>query len=128
MAKLLYKDESYVIQGIAYDIYKRFRNRHKEKIYHNAFYLGIKEKGLIVGKEKRIDIRYHGKKVGIYIPDLVVENKILIELKAKPFIHKDDIKQLWYYLKCSSYQLGYLINFGASNGIQLIRRIHTKKI
>ncbi len=127
MAKLLYKQESYVIQGVAFDIYKKFRNRHKEKVYQNSFYYGLKDKNLKVEKEKRIDIFYNGRKVGTYIPDLVVENKIIVEVKVKPKLTQDDIKQFWYYLKSSNYNVGYLINFGTSNGVQIIRRIYGKK-
>jgi len=127
MAELLYKQESYIIQGVAFDIYKKFRNRHKEKVYQNSFYYGLKDKNLKVEKEKRIDIFYNGRKVGTYTPDLVVENKIIIEVKVKPKLTQDDIKQFWYYLKSSNYNVGYLINFGASNGVQIIRRIYGKK-
>lgn len=124
MAKLLYKEESYIIQGIAFDIYKKFRNRHKEKIYQNSFYLGLKDKGLNVEKEKRIDILYDNKKVGAYTPDLAVNNAIFIELKVKPRLTQEDIRQFWYYLKASGYRLGYLINFGAPNGVQITRKIY----
>jgi len=122
--KLLYKEESYIIQGMAFDIYKQFRNRHKEKIYQNSFYSGLINKKLKVEKEKQIDIYYNGRKVGTYIPDLVVDNKILIELKTKPRLTQDDVKQFWYYLKSSNFKVGYLINFGAPNGVQIIRRIY----
>jgi len=127
MVELIYKQESYIIQGVAFDIYKKFRNRHKEKIYQNSFYSGLKDKGLNVEKEKRIDILYSNKKVGTNTPDLVVNNAIFIELKVKPRITQEDIRQFWYYLKASGYRLGFLINFGASNGVQIIRRIYGKK-
>ncbi|MDO8735380.1 MAG: GxxExxY protein [Elusimicrobiota bacterium] len=122
--KLLYKEESYIIQGVAFDIYKKFRNRHKEKIYENAFYCGLINKGLKTDKEKRIAVNFDGKKVGTYIPDLVVESKIIIELKVKPKITSDDIKQFWYYLKNSEYKVGFLINFGASGGVEIIRKVY----
>jgi len=128
MAELLYKKESYIIQGVAFDIYKKFRNRHKEKVYQNSFYLGLKDKELNVEKEKRFDILYENKKVGTYIPDLVINNIIFVEIKVKPQLTQDDIKQFWYYLKVSGYKLGYLINFGASNGVQIIRRIYAPKM
>ncbi len=124
MVELLYKQESYIIQGVAFDIYKQFRNRHKEKIYQNSFYLGLKNKGLNVEKEKRIDILYDNKKVGTYTPDLVVNDIIFIELKIKPKLTQEDVKQFWYYLKTSGYRLGYLINFGSLNGVQIIRKIY----
>jgi len=128
MAELLYKKESYIIQGVAFDIYKKFRNRHKEKVYQNSFYLGLKDKELNVEKEKRFDILYENKKVGTYIPDLVINNIIFVEIKVKPQLTQEDIKQFWYYLKVSVYRLGYFINFGASNGVQIIRRIYAPKM
>ena len=124
MGKLLYKRESYIIQGVAFDIYKKFRNRHKEKVYQNSFYLALKNEGLNVEKERRIDILYNGKKVGTYIPDLVVNNAIFIELKVKLTLAQEDIRQFWCYLKVSDYRLGYLINFGKPNGVQIIRKIY----
>ena len=74
MTELVYKQESYIIQGIAFNIYKNFRNRHKETIYHNSFYWELKGKNLKVEKEKRIDVYYNDKKVGVYVPDLIVED------------------------------------------------------
>jgi len=82
--KLLYQEESYIIRGLAFEIYKLFRNNHKELIYQNTFYLGLKQKGLKIEREKRINVYYDNNKVGSYMPDLVVNNNILIELKAKP--------------------------------------------
>lgn len=123
-AKLLYKEESYIIQGGAFEIYKQFRNRHKEKIYSVALIEYLKNKGLKLLREKQISIYFQNKKVGVYIPDIVVNDCILVELKCKPRLTHDDIKQFWYYLKCSDYRVGYLMNFGTSNGVQIIRRVY----
>ena len=79
MGDLLYKEESYLIRGVAFDIYKQFRNSHKEKIYRDSFFLGLLGKGLKPEKEKRLDIFYNNKKVGTYVPDLVVNDEIFIE-------------------------------------------------
>lgn len=124
MNKLLYKDESYIIQGGAFEIYKQFRNRHKENVYQRALVEFLKEKGLSTEKEKQIPIYFQNKKVGIYIPDIIINNRIFIELKCKTKLTRDDIKQFWYYLKCSNYKVGYLINFGALGGVQIIRRVY----
>ena len=123
-AKLLYKEESYTIQGGAFEVYKQFRNRHKEIVYQRALIEYLKNKELIIDKEKQIPIYFQNKKVGTYTPDIVVNNNIFIELKCKSFITKDDIKQFWYYLKCSDYKVGYLINFGLPKGVQIIRRVY----
>lgn len=58
------------------------------------------------------------------MPDLVVNDVILIELKAKPRLTKEDINQFWYYLKGTNYLLGFLINFGAPNGVEIIRKVY----
>lgn len=123
-AKLLYKEKSYIIQGGAFEVYKQFRNRHKEKVYSRALTEYLKNKGLSIIREKQIPIYFQNKKVGVYIPDIVVNDSIFIELKCKPNITQDDIKQFWYYLRCSNYKVGYLINFGSSNGVQITRRIY----
>lgn len=122
--KLLYKEESYIIQGGAFEVYKQFRNRHKEKVYQRALIEYLTNKGLSVIQEKQIPIYFQNKKVGIYIPDIVVNDCIFIELKCKLNISQDDIKQFWHYLKCSNYKIGYLINFGSSKGVQILRRIY----
>ena len=121
---LLFEKESYIIRGAAFDIYKSLRSGHKEKVYQNAFYLGLKEKGLRVDREKRIKIYYSGEDVGTYVPDFIINKGILIELKAKPRLLQEDIKQFWQYLKGSRYKLGFLINFGARNGVEIIRRVY----
>lgn len=124
MADLIYKEDSYIIQGGAFEVYKQFRNRHKEIVYKRALREYLESHGLAVEDEKQIPILFNEKKVGLYIPDLVVNDSIFIELKCKPVTTRDDIKQFWYYLKSSGYKLGYLINFGQSDGVQLFRRVY----
>ena len=124
MGEFLYKGESYIIRGVAFDIYKQFRNRYKEKIYHNAFCLGLVKQGLRIEKNRQIDVYYQDHKVGVYIPDLIVNDIILIELKCKPVLAKQDIEQFWYYLKGSDYKIGFLINFGTPNGVEIIRKVY----
>jgi len=82
--------------------------------------------GLSIENKKKIPIIYKSEKVGFYIPDLIVNGKILIELKSKPFITKEDEKQFWGYLKGSEYKLGFLINFGPQKLI-IKRFIHDRK-
>lgn len=121
---LLYKEESYLIQGGAFNIYKQFRNRHKEKVYHRALIEYLRNKGLRVETEKQIPIYFEGNKVGIYIPDIVINDCIFIELKCKPRLTRDDVKQFWHYLKGSEYRVGYLMNFGGINGVETMRRVY----
>lgn len=123
---LLYQQESYLIRGSCFAIYKQFRNTQKEKIYQRSLYEELKVRGLNVEREKQLPIYYLKKKVGTYIPDLLVNNAIIIELKAKPFLHRDDISQFWHYLKNSEFHLGFLVNFGEANGVKIERRVYHK--
>ena len=121
---LLYKGESYLIRGACFAIYKKFRNTQKERVYQKALELELNSEGLTVEREKQIPVHHLGVKVGVYTPDLLVNNIILIELKAKPFLHKEDITQFWHYLKNSEFKLGFLVNFGNPEGVEIIRRVY----
>ena len=122
--RILFPEESFAIRGACFTIYKMFRNTQKEAVYQKALTLELAEKNLHVEREKQLPVWYLGKKVGTYIPDIIVDDKILIELKAKPFLHPENIKQFWYYLKNSEYRLGFLVNFGEPNGVKIIRRVY----
>lgn len=120
----LYPQESYLIRGSCYSIYKKFRNTQKESVYQKSLAEELKSKGLIVEREKQLAIYHLGIKVGVYVPDLLINDAIIIELKAKPFLHKEDIRQFWYYLKNSQFRLGFLVNFGEPHGVKIIRRVY----
>jgi len=109
----LYEDESYKIRGACFDIWKNFSGAFKESIVDNALTISLEKRGLKVDEQKRIDIYFEDKKVGTYIPDKIINDCIILELKAKQFITKQDIDQFWKYLKGSKYKLGFLINFGS---------------
>ena len=123
-SKLLFEQESYLIRGACFEIYKKFRNTQKETVYQRSLFEELKIKGLKLEREKQLPVYHLGTKVGVYTPDLVVNERIVIELKAKPFLHKDDISQFWYYLKNSEFKLGFLINFGEPKGVKIVRRIY----
>ena len=117
----LYKDLSYALRNIAFTIHNQLGSGHKESVYQNAFEEELKKRSICFEKEKRIDVFYNKKKIGIYQPDFVIEDKIVVELKALPFVGKREETQIWNYLKGSSYSLALLINFGTE-------KVETKRI
>lgn len=121
---LLFSKESYEIRGACFAVYKEFRNSQKEVVYQRSLAAELTKRGLKAEREKSFPVFYLDKKVGIYTPDLLVNDAIVIELKAKPFLHKEDSQQFWYYLKNSQFRLGFLINFGEPDGVKIIRRIY----
>jgi GTP-binding protein LepA len=111
--ELLYEEITYKIRGAAFKIYNSLGPGHKENIYQNSFALELAKSNLSFEREKKIEVTYDGEEVGIYQPDFVVEEKVVIELKALPFLGNPPKKQTRYYLKGSDYKLALLINFGA---------------
>lgn len=111
--ELLYPKLSYVIQGCVFEVRNQYGPGQKEVIYHRLLKEKLEIKNLQVINEKKINIysQDSGKVVGIYQPDLVVDDKIIIEVKSSRFTTKNNEKQLYYYLRNSKYELGYLINF-----------------
>jgi len=106
-------------------VWKEFGGAFKEKIIERALTEELINLGLEVVNKKSIDIYYNGKKIGAYIPDKIVNDKILLEIKCKTFLTKEDERQFWLYLKGSKYKIGLLINFG-SEKLEIKRRIYDK--
>ncbi|MCX6713825.1 MAG: GxxExxY protein, partial [Candidatus Vogelbacteria bacterium] len=107
----LYRDLSYVIRNSIFTVANSLGLGHKEIIYQKALAEEFKKNKLAFDREKQIPIMYSGKKVGVYVPDFVIENKIIVELKAIPFLGTSEKKQAWNYLKGSDYRLALLVNF-----------------
>jgi len=123
MTDLIYADITYKIRGACFEVWKKFGGAFKEKIVDNALTIALKEKQLTVKNQEKINIYFNNIKVGAYIPDKIVDDIILLEIKCKPFITIEDRKQFWYYLKASQYKLGLLINFGTQK-LQIERRVY----
>ncbi|MDD5583990.1 MAG: GxxExxY protein [Candidatus Omnitrophica bacterium] len=123
MGNLLYEKESYEIRGACFAIWKQFGSAFKETIIEKALAKELRERNLSIEQQKRIDVFYKGEKIGVYIPDFVVDNKIIVEIKVKPVLVREDKKQFWYYLRGSDYRLGFLVNFGTKK-LEMVRRIY----
>lgn len=120
---LLYQEESGKILEACKAVYKAFGGSFKESVVDNALTVALEKQGLKVESQKRIELYFSGIKVGVYIPDKVVNGIIMIEVKCKPFLSKEDEKQFWRYLKATEYKLGFLINFSPSK-LEIKRRIY----
>lgn len=94
----------------------------KEVIYHRALAKEFILRDLPFQDEPQLPITYKNETVGRYVPDFVIDDKVLIEIKAVPEMPKVYEKQLYYYLKVANYKLGFLANFGAEK-LDIRRRI-----
>lgn len=119
----LYKELTYKIRGALFNVRKKVGLGHKESVYHNALKIEFEKQRIPFESEKQIDIMYDGKKIGVYQPDLIIDGKILIELKALPKIGKQQRNQVWTYLKGSDYKLALLVNYSPSD-LEIERKIY----
>ncbi|MCR4310987.1 MAG: GxxExxY protein, partial [Candidatus Taylorbacteria bacterium] len=111
----LYQDLTYKIRGALFEVRKKIGLGHKEGIYHNALEIEFAKNGIKFESKKNIPIIYEGKNIGVYQPDFIIEDKVLIELKSLPEIGRQQTEQVWSYLKGCSYKLALLVNFGSKD-------------
>ena len=125
--KLLEPALSYKIQGIFYNVAIKYGSGLKEQIYQKALAEELTKNKVSFEEQKRINIYSvdSGKLLGVYVPDFVINGVILLELKSKPFITKEDERQFWLYLKASDYKVGLLVNFGPQK-LEIRRRVYDK--
>ena len=93
-------------------VYHQLGYGFREKVYENALALELRRMGMKVEQQKKIDVYYEGEIVGEYYADLVVQDLIIVELKAVSKIVEDHEAQLLNYLRATPYEVGLLLNFG----------------
>ncbi len=102
-----------IIIACCYRVHSELGPGFNEKIYHTALKLAFNQEELKYETEKRFEVYYQSKKVGNLIVDLVIENKIIVEVKAVTGNIPDVFKyQVLSYLKASTLKVGLLVNFG----------------
>lgn len=112
MTELLRKKLSKRIIGAYYYVYHTLGFGFLEKVYENAFTIELNSLSLTFQTQKPIEVYYKSEKVGLYIADIVIEDKIIIELKAAESLCPEHEYQLLNYLKATDIELGFLFNFG----------------
>lgn len=100
------------IIGAFYKVYNTLGYGFLEKVYQNAMCIELRALGLNVEMEKRILVYYYGEIIGDFNADLLVNQVVAVELKAKAMLMEDHEYQLLNYLKATSIEVGLLLNFG----------------
>ena len=108
-----------------YKVYNILGYGFLEKVYENSMFFELHREGLFVEKQKRIKVYYEELEVGDYFADLIVNEKVIIELKACEGLREEHEFQLINYLKATDIEVGLLLNFGKSP--QFIRRVFSNK-
>ena len=119
--KLLHAELTQEIIGAYYRVYNTLGYGFVEKVYHHAMIIELLSRGLSLKSEQPITVYYQQIPIGTYYADLVVENKIILELKAAQYVSDAHLAQLTNYLSATDMELGLLLNFGKQ--AKFVRRV-----
>ena len=110
--ELLHREITDKVLKAFYKVYNELGFGFLEKVYENALFLELKLMGLECDKQRPVKVYYNGQKVGEYFADIIVEDCIILELKAAEGLVEEHELQLINYLKATEIAVGLLLNFG----------------
>lgn len=110
--KYLYEDLTYKIIGAAMEVHSELGYGYLEKVYENSLMVLFRKKNINADQQKPITVHFKNEVVGEYFADILVENKIILELKSVEKLNNAHIAQTLNYLKATGMRLALLINFG----------------
>lgn len=110
--KLLHSDVTDEVINLFYKVYNKLGYGFLEQVYQNALYYELCRSGFDCSVQQDINVYYDGRCVGVYRADIVVNNLIILELKAAEEIHEAHVNQLTNYLRATDMEVGLLLNFG----------------
>ncbi|MBN1920223.1 MAG: GxxExxY protein [Anaerolineae bacterium] len=115
MTEILYKDLSYRIVGAAMEVHRVLGAGYLEAIYEQALALELADRNLPFERQRRLSVLYKGTVLGEYVADIVVEDKVILELKAVSSLNDAHRAQARHYLAATGLRLAILLNFGAES-------------
>jgi GxxExxY protein len=110
------------IISCAYDVHNQLGFGFSEKVYENAMMIKIAQKNLAAVQQTPVNVFFENQLVGEYFPDLLIEKKVIVELKAVSTLSKAHEAQLVNYLKATGIKVGLLVNFGEK--LKIVRRVY----
>ena len=113
------------IIGAFFEVHKALGYGFLEKVYENSLCVEFEQKGFAFAQQVPIKVEYRGRMVGDYFADLVVEDLVIVEVKAVRALLPKHEAQLLNYLKATDYEVGLLLNFGPSG--KMIRKVFDNK-
>ncbi len=124
---MLHKELTDEILHWFYQVHYKLGFGFLEKVYKNALFLELTNAGLKCETEKPINVYYNGKVVGVFYADIVVDGKVILELKAVDAICKEHEYQLINYLKACDLEVGLLLNFGKKAEVKRVIYTNDRK-
>ena len=122
--ELRQQDEGYALMGAAFEVYNELGPGFLEEVYQEAMEMVLDEQNIPFVSKPYLDVWFHERKLQKhYEADLLIEDQIVVELKAVRTLTPEHEAQLLNELKITRKRIGYLINFGASPRLQWSRRV-----
>jgi GxxExxY protein len=113
--KVIYKDLSYKIVGLAMTVHSELGCGFLEKVYENALMLMFKKEGIEAEQQVPIRVMFQKQVIGEYYADILVEGKIILEVKTVDKLIATHVSQVINYLKATRLKLGIIVNFGTDS-------------
>lgn len=95
-----------------YNVFNQLGYGFLEKVYENAMLIELARNNIQATQQEKIEVFFRGKRVGLYFADLLVERKVIVELKSAEAITDEHETQLINYLKATEIEVGLVLNFG----------------
>ena len=108
---MMEKQLCYRIQGCVFEVYRELGHGFLERVYERALLLELQRQGLSADAQSPVAVRYKGEVVGDYVADIIVEGRVLLELKAQEKLTQAHKAQVLNYLKATGIRVGLLVNF-----------------
>jgi len=121
--KVLYPELSYKIMQTVFEVHNTLGPGFTEDVYEEATAYELETQQILLERQKPIQVIYKNKVVGTYRLDLIIEDKIVLELKAISTLNDLFKQQLLSYLKATNLHLGILVNFGAKR-VEYVRIVN----
>ena len=114
---LIYEELSNKVINAYYNVQKILGKGLAEKVYENALCIELEEMGIPYVRQKELPVEYKGHNIGNYIADIVVDEKIILELKAVNAITQEHVAQTLNYINLTHSKVGYILNFSQQEGL-----------
>lgn len=117
---LIYKDLTYKVIGVLFEVYNKLGYGYQEKYYQKAIAVLLKKMKIRIREQIYVPLIFNDKKIGRYFLDFLIEDKIVLEIKKSENFQRNNIEQIYAYLKASGFKLGILANF-TKKGVKIKR-------
>ena len=113
------------IIGAFFDVYNTLGSGFREIVYEQALQLALDDRGLRADRQRSLRIQFRGRRVGLFRTDLIVEDAVVVELKALPSLERSHIAQVLNLLRATDLEVALLFNFGPRP--QIKRLVHSRR-